>query len=81
MYFNGLRAFIKYIPAIWRKLKKVDGFKKYRNQIALDIINKAGYNLEKDTVHNRKLWARKKKSIIEKVINEVEKIEKAKRLI
>ena len=79
LYFNGLRAFIKYIPAIWRKLKKIDGFNKYRNQIALDILNSTNYDVTKDSIHRRKVWANKKEENIIKVIDTIENREKNKR--
>ena len=79
LYFDGLRAFPQYIPSIWRKLRKIDGFKKYRNQIALDIIKKTDYDLNKDSVHRRKVWANKNKNIIKKTIDKIELREKKKR--
>jgi hypothetical protein len=76
LYFDGLRSSIRRIPSIWRKLKHVDGLMKYRNHIAIDIMDMAGYNLDKDTVRNRKIWAKKKKDIIMSAIDELENREK-----
>jgi len=79
LYFNGLRAFSQYIPSIWKKLKKIDGFKKYRNDIAMDILNESKYDITKDSVRRRKEWARKKIKLIEKNISKIEIREKDKR--
>jgi len=79
LYFNGLRAFPEYIPSIWNKLKKVDGLKKYKNEIALKILDKAEYRFHKDSAHTRRVWSGKKYDIILKAINEIEKEEKIKR--
>lgn len=76
LYFNGLRSFIQYIPSIWRKLKKIDGFEEYKNDIALDIMNACNYNFDKDCSRTRKKWEAKRKNKIIDVINEIENRER-----
>jgi hypothetical protein len=79
LYFNGLRKFLKYIPAIWRKLKNRDDYDKHKNPIALEIMERADYDIKKDTVHRRKVWAKKSKDTIISIINDIEKREKSVR--